>query len=123
MFMLAACGASGPLHVMPSPPLHAKTAAVVEAINVAAEAQIVVIGVDPGSTVWIQKSCGLFSGNEIHVAPCGTDQSLIQVELTHEIGHALGLAHSPDPASVMFRSVHQMPLDEAAASLVEELRR
>jgi len=35
-------------------------------------------------------------------ADCGVDDSRMTVIATHEIGHALGLAHNPDPLSVMY---------------------
>ena len=33
---------------------------------------------------------------------CEIDQDRMTVIATHELGHALGLAHSPDPDSVMY---------------------
>ncbi len=35
---------------------------------------------------------------------CGADQTRLTVIATHEIGHSLGLAHNPDPRSVMYPS-------------------
>src|SRR5437870_2482087 len=38
-------------------------------------------------------------------AAIGSGQYDFQTAVTHELGHALGLAHSPDPASVMYFSL------------------
>lgn len=125
MLVLAACGPRGPLAVMPEPSIYATTERVTIAINEAAGEQIVAIGVEPGSTVWIYGDCGHQRWNEIHAAPsCSKDHDAQAVVLVHEIGHALmGPEHSADRESVMFAKYHARPLDDAARSLVEELRR
>ena len=120
-----ACGQRGPLAVMPEPSIYATTERVTLAINEAAGERIVAIGVEPGSTVWIYGDCGHQRWNEIHAAPsCEKDPEAQAVVLVHEIGHALmGPEHSADRESVMFAKYHARPLDDAARSLVEELRR
>lgn len=127
--VLAACGNypaipdGSPLPLMPAPDVYDVTAAVVEAINVAAEREIVFIGSRPGDTMWIYEACGSIDGNQIRVSPgCDDDATVQGVILVHEIGHALGLQHVDDPASIMFARFHRMTIESAAASLVEELR-
>lgn len=121
---LVACGHAGPLALEPAPSVFDATTEVVRAINAAAAAPLVVIGVD-GSTVWVTGSCGSdgLYDHDILVGPCKPDHDSLVIVLTHEIGHALGLRHVADPASVMFATFHPMELNAAAASLVEELHR
>jgi hypothetical protein len=124
LLLLAACG-SGPLHLMPAPEVYEHTAAAVEAINEAAGAKLVTIGAEPGATVYVLPTgrCGTHEPGTIRAGQCGSDPESPPIVIIHEIGHELGLRHSPDPASIMFERYHPMTLADAARSLVEELRR
>jgi len=52
---------------------------------------------------------------------CGIDQERQTVIATHEIGHALGLAHNPDPRSVMSPTGGSTSPDEADYRILRSL--
>ncbi len=124
---LAACAPiRSSITLAPDSGLLGATIAVAEAVDVAG-ARIVYIA-KPGAGVVPVLSggpgCGSWDGYAIRIPDeCPLAKPGWQtLSLMHEVGHAYGLAHSKDKASIMSDTLHEaLSVNDAARSLIKEL--
>ena len=92
-------------------------------INFAAGTELVAIGADGvrARRGEVAGGCGSHDGVEIVIGRCSEVVDLSHIVCFHEVGHALGLAHSRYRGAVMAPQLQQMPWSDAARSLVSAL--
>lgn len=119
VFSQCGCG-KRQVQLIPSPESFELTKATIDRLNELAGADLVVLG--PEIFVEyapVDKWCGSYDEDTHRITVNCEPRDVI---LLHELGHVFGLQHSNDIASIMYHKSVMRTRDEAAISLIAELK-